>query len=196
MASIIFYSNFCENSKGLLAILAKSQIKERLHYLCIDNRARKADGSTYIILENRQEVLLPQNIIRVPALLLLSKNNEVVFGKDSILKYLKPHEDVINQKATSYNGEPSAFSFGFGSGSSSGLSVVSDNYSFWDQSDAPTNKELTATGNGGLRQMHHYATLDFNESIYTPPDDYTPDKVGSESIEKYQQARNMDLNKK
>lgn len=191
MASIIFYSNFCENSKGLLAILAKSQIKERLHYLCIDNRIRKPDGSIYLILENKQEVVLPQNVVKVPALLLLSKNNEVVFGKENILNYLKPQEDVINQQATFFNGEPSAYSFGFGS-YNSGLSVVSDNFSFLDQ----TSDSLSAKGDGGLRQMYHYATLDYNEKIETPPDNYTPDKIGKVSMEKIQQTRNMDFNKK
>ena len=191
MASIIFYSNFCENSKGLLAILAKSQIKERLHYLCIDNRIRKPDGSIYLILENKQEVVLPQNVVKVPALLLLSKNNEVVFGRENILNYLKPQEEVINQQATFFNGEPSAYSFGFGS-YSSGLSVVSDNFSFLDQ----TSDSLSAKGDGGLRQMYHYATLDYNEKIETPPDNYTPDKIGKVSMEKIQQSRNMDFNKK
>lgn len=191
MASIIFYSNFCENSKGLLAILAKSQIKERLHYLCIDNRIRKPDGSIYLILENKQEVVLPQNVVKVPALLLLSKNNEVVFGRENILNYLKPQEEVINQQATFFNGEPSAYSFGFGS-YSSGLSVVSDNFSFLDQ----TSDSLSAKGDGGLRQMYHYATLDYNEKIETPPDNYTPDKIGKVSMDKIQQSRNMDFNKK
>lgn len=197
MTSIVFYSNYCENSKSLIATLAKSQIKERLHYLCIDNRIKKPNGSIYIVLENQQEIILPPNIGRVPALLLLSKKNEVVTGKESILQYLQPQEKVINQQATNSNGEPSAYAFSFGMGGGSSLSVVSDNYSFYNLSDEQTNKAMSAAeGNGGLMQMHHYAALYDNQKIFTPPDNYVPDKVGEESIKNYQQARNLDVPQK
>jgi hypothetical protein len=77
------------------------------------------------------------------------------------------------------------------SGSSS-FGVVSDNYSFLDQ-DA---ESLSAKGNGGMRQQHHYATLDSQGMIETPPDTYTPDKVGSISMEQLQQKRNLEVGMK
>ena len=38
--------------------------------------------------------------------------------------------------------------------------------------------------------MHNYASIDFLENINTPPDDYSPDKVGDVDIEKLQKSRN------
>jgi hypothetical protein len=77
-----------------------------------------------------------------------------------------------------------AFSF-----NGSGFGVVSDNYSFLDQSaDA-----LQAKGDGGLRQMHHYATLENSDKINTPEDKYQPDKIGQVSVEKLQQSRNSQI---
>jgi hypothetical protein len=83
------------------------------------------------------------------------------------------------------NGEPLAFSM-----NNSGFGVTSDNYSFLDQ-DADS---LSAKGNGGMRQQHHYATLDYNINIDTPPENYQPDKIGPISMEQLQQKRNKDIN--
>ena len=54
--------------------------------------------------------------------------------------------------------------------------------------------ELSAQGNGGMRQQHHYASLEIQNEIETPPDTYTPNKVGEVSIENLQQQRNNDIN--
>jgi hypothetical protein len=138
----------------------------------------------YIILSNNQEIILPPNITKVPTLMLINKNHQIVSGKENIVNYLRPQEQVINQVATNFNGEPMAFSFNGG-----GFGVVSDNYSFLDQSaDA-----LQAKGDGGLRQMHHYATLEYSDTINTPEDKYQPDKIGQVSVEKLQQNRNAQL---
>lgn len=188
MSSILYYSTYCQNSKELIQTLSRTKIKDDLHYFCIDKRVKKPNGMTYIVLGNGQEIILPPNITKVPALMLINNNHKVILGKDSILNHLKPQEQIVNQIATSFNGEPMAFSFNVG-----GFGVVSDNYSFLDQSpDA-----LQAKGDGGLRQIHHYATLDHNDKINTPDDKYQPDKIGTGvSIEKLQQSRNAQLEKR
>ena len=133
------------------------------------------------------QILLPPNVTRVPALLLLNKSNHVLFG-DDIMNYLRPQEVQLSNQATEGNGEPSAFMFGSGGG---GWGVVSDNYSFLDQD----SESLMAQGDGGLRQMHSYATPDFVTDIETPPDNYSPDKVAPNQLEQYQSGRdNMDQN--
>jgi hypothetical protein len=185
MSSILYYSNYCKNSKTLIQNISRTKLKEELHYCCIDNRVTKSNGITYIILDNRQELILPPTITKVPALLLLNKGHQVILGLNDILAQLKPQDDFINQKATNFNGEPNAFSFNGGYGGSS-LGVVSDNYSFLDQPP----ESLTAKGDGGLRQMYHYATIDYTDKIETPDDKYVPDKISSDvSIEKLQQTR-------
>jgi hypothetical protein len=44
-----------------------------------------------------------------------------------------------------------------------------------------------------MRQLYNYATIDIVDKIETPPDNYSPDKVGSVSLEKLQQQRNSDI---
>jgi hypothetical protein len=192
MGSILYYSNFCEHSKKLIQTLSKSQVSKDLHFMCIDKRVKEADGKIYIVLENGQKIVMPENVTKVPALLLLNKNYTVLYG-DSIYEHLKPQQEAITKKATSNNMEPSAFSLGgFGLGFG-GSGVVSDNYSFLDQ-DAD---DLNAKGAGGLRQMHSYFGLQGSDKIETPKDDFDYKESKSSnslSLEQLQQQREQDLN--
>jgi hypothetical protein len=153
-----------------------------MHFINIDKRSKK-NGATYVVLENGQELLLPPTVTKVPALLLLNKGHHVLFGSD-INKHLEASNVIHTNPIVKQNGEPLAFSLNGG-----GFGVTSDNYSFLDQ-DADS---LSAKGNGGMRQQHHYATLDYNVNIETPPDNYQPDKIGPVSMEQLQQNRNKDI---
>jgi hypothetical protein len=77
-------------------------------------------------------------------------------------------------------------------GSANMMGVVSDNFSFLDQS----SDSLSAKGDGGLRQLHQYATLEYVDKIETPPDNYVPDKIGEVSLESLQQQRNKEIPQK
>lgn len=179
MSSIFFYSNYCDNCKNIISTLAKSNIKKNIHFICIDKRIKK-NNSIYAILENNQEILLPQTVNAVPALMLINNNYKVLFG-DEIKAYLKPTQEIKKNISTNFNGEPSAFAI------DSGFSgVVSDNYSFLDQN----SEDLSAKGNGGMRQLYSYATINQQDSIETPPDDYVPDKVNEDSLKNYTDNRN------
>jgi len=186
MASILYYSNFCEHSKKLLQTLSKSQVNKDLHFMCIDKRIKEKDGKIYIVLENGQKIVMPENVTKVPALLLLKQNYNVLYG-DAIYEHLKPRQEAVTRQATSNNMEPLAFSLGgFGSG------VVSDNYSFLDQNA----DELNAKGNGGLRQMHSYFGLQCSDKINTPKDDsdYKQSKTANNlTVEQLQQQREQEL---
>jgi glutaredoxin-related protein len=129
MSSILYYSNFCDHSKKILQILAKSNT-QGLHYVCIDRREKGQNGKTFIILENGQKIVLPENITRVPALLLLNQGYQVLFG-EAILEHLKPKQEMAVKQATFNNMEPMAFAFE--GGGAFGSTVVSDQYSFIDQ---------------------------------------------------------------
>jgi hypothetical protein len=190
MSSILYYSNFCDHSKKLLQTLSKTQVSKEVHFICIDKRVKEADGKLYIVLENGQKILMPENVTKVPALLLLTQNYTVLYG-DKILEHLKPREEIVNKVATQNNMEPMAFSFGGGFGGGLG-GVVSDNYSFLDMdSDA-----LAAKGNGGLRQMHSYVPLSGETKIETPKDDYNykDNKIPEGlTVEQLQEQRNQEL---
>jgi hypothetical protein len=151
MSCILYYSKYCEVSKKYLQILSKSNIQKDIHFICIDKRVKEANNKTFIILENGQKIILPENVTRVPALLLLTKGYQVLYG-EQILEHLKPRQEVEMRQATQNNMEPMAFSLGGGGGFGD---IVSDQYSFLDQ--AP--EDLEAKGNGGMRQMHNYVDL-------------------------------------
>lgn len=180
--NLLYYSNYCDNSKRLLQILSKSKIKNELHFICIDKRITMPDGSINILMKNGQQILLPPTITKVPALLLVNNGYHVLFG-DQIYQHIQPRENSIQKKATNNQGEPSAFTFS--DFSSSGIS--SDQYSFLDMS----SDDLLAKGNGGLRQMYNYVSLDSDSiNIETPPDDYVPDKIDESAMQQYISERN------
>jgi len=151
MSCILYYSKYCEVSKKYLQILSKSTSQKDIHFICIDKRVKEDNNKTFIILENGQKIILPENVTRVPALLLLTKGYQVLYG-EQILEFLKPRQEVEVRQATQNNMEPMAFALG---GGGSFGDVVSDQYSFLDQ--AP--EDLEAKGNGGMRQMHNYVDL-------------------------------------
>lgn len=181
MSEVLYYSKSCNNCNKLIEKISRSKIKERMHFICIDNRKVK-QNRIFIILENGQEIMLPPSIDKVPALLLIN-NNQAIFG-DDIYNYLKPDETLINNISTNFQGEPDCFSFG-----SYGLSIVSDNYSFLDQ----PSDSLLAKGDGGMRQLYSYATINHNDEINTPPDDYSPDTIGNVTLDKLQNERNNNM---
>ena len=185
MTSILYYSGYCQNCSKLINVLCKSKIKEELHFVNIDKRKRGDDNSIYVILEKGEQVLLPPQITKVPALLLLNDGNNVLFGQQ-IYQHLQPRENSFSQKATNNNGEPSAFSL-FGGA----MGVSSDAYSYLDQSA----EDLSAKGDGGMRQLHHYALLDTDDRINAPPEDYVPDKISTQglTLEKLQQERSQQV---
>jgi hypothetical protein len=176
MSNILYYSKFCDFSKKLLVELSKNNVKSDLHFVCIDKRIKK-NNITYIVLDNGTEVLLPPNIKKVPSLLLLNRGGIVIEG-DAIRSHLLGH---IQKKKE--NNEPECYSMeNFGT-------ILSDKFSFLDQS----SDELLAKGDGGLRQIHNYATINQNDSIETPHSDYKPDKVGNVNLNEIRAQRDKEV---
>jgi hypothetical protein len=159
MSCILYYSKYCDICKKYLHLLSRSDAQKDIHFICIDKRVKDANNKTYIILENSQKIILPENITKVPALLLLNQGYQVLYG-EQILQHLKPQQQQEVRMATQNNMEPMAFSLGGGGGFGD---IVSDQYSFLDQNP----DDLKAEGNGGMRQMHNYVDLDtaFNGQV-------------------------------
>ena len=171
----------------MIQYLAKNNLTNKLNCINIDKRTRNpTTGQMVIHLENGSSVQLPPNVHSVPSLLLVKDKYAVIVGEE-IYKYLSPKVSVQNAIATNYNGEPEAYMF---AGSASGVNIMSEQYTYYDMSP----DELSAKGRGGMRQMYNYvpATQD-GFSIPTPPDNYRPDKITSESLEALQSMRNADI---
>jgi hypothetical protein len=190
MSSILYYSNFCEHSKKLLQTISKTDVSKDIHFICIDKRTKDSNNKIYIILENGQKIIMPENVNRVPALLLLNQGYNVLYG-EAILQHLKPRQQEMIKKATQNNLEPMAFGF---SGSGFG-NITSDHYSFLDMD----SESLSAKGNGGMRQMHNYVDLNYADTISTPEDDHDykgSNKIsGNLTVEQLQQQREQEFQK-
>ena len=185
MSTIFYYSNYCPNCRSYIQTLSQSQLKDDIHFICLDKRVKKPNGSTYVLLDNRQEILLPPTVTKVPALLLLNNGHRVLFGEE-ISAHFQPSQKV-QAEASQPQGEPDAFALA--SNASSTFGVASDSFSFLDQSA----DDMSAKGDGGMRQSHHYAGIDFGGQIETPADTYEPDKIGEISMEKLQESRNQEI---
>lgn len=183
---ILYYSNYCSNCKELLKELSGSELSKSIHFLCIDSRVQE-NGNTYIVLPNGKKMILPPNIVRVPTLLSIQENGRLVSGME-IKGYLASKIKQAVAVATEQQMEPSAFSF---SGSSMS-SIVSDNYSFLDM-DA---SDLSAEGNGGMRQLHSYVSINDMGSITAPAEAQGTRQENSSkmpTLENLRQQREMDI---
>jgi len=177
MSCILYYSRYCEVCKKYLQIFTKQALQNDMHFICIDKRVKDASGKTWILLENGEKIIFPPMVNRVPALLLLAEGQRVLFG-EQILAYFKPRQVANVREATQNNMEPMDYSFGSGGFKD----IVSDQYSFLDQSP----EELKAAeGNGGMRQMHNYINVNdaFSGKINGPgPGQGGPDEGQNTTI--------------
>jgi len=191
MSNILYYSNHCENCKKLLLQLNRYTNRNDTHFINIDNRRKDNSGNILVILENGQEVIMPNTVTKVPALLILNENYRVIFGNEiisflNIDTYSTTKVDTKQQVFTQSNSEPTTFEWMSSSG------VSSDSFSFLDMSA----DDLNAQGSGGSRQMYNYADMNYNSMINTPSDDYVPDTIGNSgnnTVESLQSKREQDI---
>jgi hypothetical protein len=183
---ILYYSNLCKHSQELLQYVSKTPYHKNMNFICIDNRFMDKNKQIQVVLEDNSHIPLPDIINKVPSLLLIHKNNMVILGNN-----IKQHIDTeMRQKPSQQLTEPESFDFGGGGGSGGHGYIQSDVYSFLDQSA----EEMSAKGNGGLRQTYNYSTLDQIDDIITPPEDYNPNKSSkNESLDKLIQDRDKAL---
>ena len=178
--NILYYSNYCKHSKGILDYLVKNDIAKTLNCICVDRRkVDPQNGQTHIILENGTTVLLPPNVYNVPCVLLIKENYRCVVGNE-IKQLFQTQVSESQDFAFQGNGEPISFSLG-------SKDIQSEQFTFFNAS----SEDLSAKGSGGMRPLYHYVPADGNiGSIQTPPDTYRPDKVSQDvTVDTIQQQR-------
>jgi len=183
---MLFFSNHCPHSVTLLKELQKENKLDNIELICVDNRSVK-DNIIYIIMPNRQQMPLPPMIHSVPTLCILP-NYEILTGAQ-IKHYFLPIVKEIQQEKEQLNKEPNSFSLGLETNGAYGVS--SDTYSFWDT----THEELSASGNGGMKQVYSYSTIDESQKtdpIYTPQEDTNNGKQ-TLTLDQLQQQRQNEL---
>lgn len=178
----LYFSNYCKHSTAILQELNKAGLQHKFAFICIDKRFVK-DNVTYIMLPNGQSFPLPPMINRVPVLLLKPKF-EILSG-NQILEFIKPQAKTIQEEKTMLYTDPNPFDLS--RDTSSG--VASDNYSFLDMGP----QDLAPQGNGGMRQMYSYASIDAESSISTPVLEGDKKSKMSYSMEDIEQMRNLDF---
>ena len=172
----LYFSKYCKHSAKLLEDLNQLGMSKKFNYISIDKRVVK-QNVTYVLNPDGTTFPLPPMISRVPVLL-LKPNHEILVG-DQILEYVKPQVKNIDEEKTMLFNEPNPYMF------KGDRSVVSDEFSFLDSSVS----ELSAQGNGGMRQTYNYATLDSTPD--NMPIKFDPDKQPklSMTLEQLEQQR-------
>jgi len=185
---ILYYSNYCKHSQNILNTLVKSNLSDKVSFICIDKRyTDPRSNEIKIKLEKGSEVLLPTNIKSVPTLLLVQENFKTITGSEIIKHFHNDIKQKVNS-ATQNNGEPISFSL---AKTSTGCNIVSEQYTSFNL----TATELSAKGDGNNRNMHNYVSAANDiQLIHTPDDDYKADKISTDlTIESLQQKRMNDL---
>lgn len=181
---LLFYSEYCSHSKELLSKLKQKNLLDKMILINIDNRFIK-NNLTYLIIDNKETMPLPPMITCVPTMC-ITPAYEILQG-EKILEYFLPIVNNIEDEKTMINIEPNSYSLENETIGQFGVS--SDNYSYWDTDP----DDLSAKGNGGLKQMYNYACINNNDAeIYTPPDLENANK-SSLNLDEIQQQRNNEL---
>ena len=185
---ILYYSNFCANSQKVVQYISKAGLIDRINAICIDKRSIDPNtGQVHIQLENGKKIMLPPNVHSVPALLVVKKNYNALFGGE-IIKYFEPSVMSKMKEATMRTGEPIGTSL---TGATGNLNIMSEQYTLYDLSP----EELSAKGVGGRRPLYNYTSVENDVfSIPTPPDTWRPDKVDqSVTIDNLTQKRDKEI---
>jgi hypothetical protein len=214
MSYVLYYSNYCQNSKTVISKLNKEFESHRnIHWICVDSRITEGKN-TYVILSNGNKIIIPDTITRVPAMLSL-KDYTITYGTEiiTILKNTiqmmdtpsthKSMTEVIDsnrrsqfvrdaprvEATPSQVSDPMAYSLGR-TGLFSG-NVMSDQYSVWET----TPDQLLAQGEGGALQMHNYVPSQHMDNITQSPDltPKAPRISDAITVESLQKQRTSDL---
>lgn len=135
-ASILFYSNFCNHSKQIIAEANNSHKKNNIKFICIDSEAVRRK--------------IPKNITSVPTLI-ESKTNRIIIGSHIIewLQQRPNHQIQPSHKQHAQNREEETNIQGY---QNCEMGMFSDNYSF-------LNADTSTKGNGGNSIMHNFERL-------------------------------------
>lgn len=185
---ILYYSNYCKHSQNVIQTLVKSNLTDKISFICIDKRKRDDNsGQMIIILENGDKVMMPPNIHSVPSLLLIKEQYRVIEG-DSILTHLHPEIRTNKLRESNIPTEPTGYML---NSYSSGSNIMSEKFTSYSL----TPDELSAKGTGERREMYNYMSAKDNMNVInTPPDTYKPDKISNDiTLDTLQQKRMDDI---
>jgi hypothetical protein len=193
----LYYSNYCKHCQKVIQFFTKNNLTDKANFICIDNRKRDpATGAIVITMPNGSAINLPPNLQSVPAMLVPSRNYQMVMGDDILQLYSSATASIHvggggggNTAAAMHaHVEPSAFSFS----AASGGGVFSEQYT----SVALSHEDLSAKGNSQRRSLGNYVSADVETiHIYAPEETNARSSKLAESVtvDNLQQKRQQDL---
>lgn len=215
MGYILYYSAYCIQCQRLLRILSCSppQIKNQIHFVCIDARRRDPNsGKTIVYLESGAQTVLPPNIQRVPAIIIIGKGNRVVLGADDIIHLFSggggtgPPDARNNDMPPLHGGAGAGGGAGGGGATNDGFFTPASEAALAavNQNAAPGDLVCHEFGSlasfstvrGGVQsdQFSFLAAAMDAETSTTPAEDYSRTKLGNDvTIEKLVAQRNADI---
>jgi hypothetical protein len=189
---ILYYSNYCKHCQKLKQFFIKSNLTNKLNFICIDKRTKDPyTGQWIIVLETGQQVKLPPNVHSVPSLL-VSSNYHVVCG-DDIIEYFQPSakKGSVSEGRSAVSGsvslngsatEPSGFDFGSNN--------ISDQYTYYADGSSQSKT-------GFVDANHSVQPIKAEAETYRPnklPPELTVDALHGVRNEHMQKLNNEDMN--
>lgn len=147
----LYFSNYCKFSKEVLLFIENINNKDDIIVINIDKRFKK-NNTTYIKVNNNKNITLPPMITRVPVLL-IKPSHEILVG-NQIMEYFKTNKPEKKEQQTIISNDPDPFDLNTDTLNKTGVNT--DTFSFLDMNE----KDLNLEGNGGMRQLYNYQTLD------------------------------------
>jgi hypothetical protein len=179
MIGVLYYGRTCTHSQDLLRMVAKQGIADKLRFVPVDRRIKRGD-QLMAILDNGSQVLIPNGVNAVPALLDIRDKN--VYTGPQVGQRLAAEAERAMRAATGAEREPMAFS-DISTGDSSTFSFVGDD---------PTS--LLARGSGGTAVPTQFAGATENISISAgikslEPEDVSGGKVTTADFDAFMAQR-------
>lgn len=189
---VLFYSNSCESCKKIIGMVSKNSIKKEMKFICVD-KFKEKNGKRYAVLPKGGNVLIPSAIDKVPAMMFMNKGGQILFGDDILLELqtrtnfgYNTQQNCVNKETMDGKRQLECYILG-----KKNHGVISDKYCYYDQIRGVGFNENNGKRGTELKQRHHYRRYGEKQRIIsTPADDYVPDKVRPEDIERHNIERN------
>jgi SUMO ligase MMS21 Smc5/6 complex component len=179
MTELLFYSTKCNFCAKMLIELRNLK---KIYYVCVDNTVT-INNKKYAVLSNGNHILIIPEITSIPSLLIVQDENSpinIIKGND-IISHLKKSEElpptIMEYDAAHMNKR------------NTNCGIFSDTYSFLDMS----TEDQKALGDGGVRQMYNYATIEGNFKIETPEETYVTNTASDTEYEEFKRIRDSDI---
>lgn len=140
----LFYSKYCSSCQELINELGKSELYDKLEFICVDIRNHKKDGKLISEAVQVNQLISKYKIEKVPTIVMGNKkatgtNAFNIIKQFSNSKPSVPEEKTVTNKSSENKGDPK--------GISGELFGYSDDYAFLGNDNVPQEKAFNYLNN-------------------------------------------------